>query len=142
MAAGAAMKDLKQWGNWQLLPPIPPSTKPRKVPCVPVDDPARWGSYAAAVAIDPKHVGFLLTDNDPYFCVDLDHAWDGHAWSPLAQAVVAMFPGAYVEVSYSGDGLHIIGRGTPPAGYGTRGPGVELYTSRRFIAITGTHATG
>jgi len=84
----------------------------------------------------------VLTDNDPYFCIDLDHAWDGTRWSQLAMDTLSRFPGAYIEVSHSGDGLHIIARGAPPEGYGTRGPGVELYTRARFIAITGTHAQG
>lgn len=143
------MKNLNQWINWRLLPPEPPSVKPRKVPHdlttgqkIDPHNPAVWLSYAEAARRDPQHVGIVLTDNDPYFCIDLDHAWDGARWSDLAASVVGMFPGAYVEVSYSGDGLHIIGRGTPPAGYGTRGPGVELYSHGRFIAITGRHATG
>jgi len=135
-----------QWLNW-FLQDKPGAPKPVKTPLAPVNDPLRWIPYETARTIDPEHIGFVLTADDPYFCIDLDHAWNGSEWSALSQAVVAMFPGAYVEVSYSGDGLHIIGQGTLPDGFGTRGAPphhaeIECYTHLRYIAITGTHATG
>lgn len=135
------MKNLNQWINWTLQP-RPGEPKPAKVPTVPVNAPERFAAYDTVRAIDPAHIGFVLTANDQYFAIDLDHAYTAAGWSTLATSVLAMFPGAYVEISYSGDGLHIIGRGTLPDGYSTRGPGVECYTRDRFIAITGTHAQG
>ena len=141
------MKHLNQYVNWRLEDRG--ESKPAKVPVdlttghrIDPHNPAVWLSYAEAIRRDPVHVGFVLTDNDPYWCIDLDHAWNGVEWSPLVNAVLLMFPGAYVETSYSGDGLHIIATGAPPAGYSTRGPGVEFYSTQRFIAITGHHATG
>lgn len=142
------MRDRPQWINWRAEHRAG-ETKPAKVPCdvatgerINPHDPSRWMPYDLARALDPEHVGFVLTVADPYFCIDLDHAWDGAAWSTLALDVCARFPGAYVEVSYSGDGLHVIGRGAPPDGYSTRGDGVECYTHDRFIAITSAHAQG
>ena len=140
------MHNLPQWVNWR-EEHRPGGTKPAKVPCsgaaaIDPHAPANWLPHALVTAIDPVHVGFVLTANDPYFCIDLDHAWNGAKWSELAQRVAAMFPGAYVEISYSGDGLHIIGRGTLPDGYSTRGAGIECYTRDRFIAITGTQSQG
>lgn len=136
------MYNLNHWVNWR-EEHRPGAPKPAKVPtCGNPHDPTNWLPYALAAAIDPAHIGFVLTANDPYFCIDLDHAWDGREWSALSSAVLSMFPGAYVEISYSGDGLHIIGRGALPPGYSTRGVGVECYTDARFIAITGTHAAG
>jgi putative DNA primase/helicase len=145
---GEDVRHAAQWINWRTEHRAG-ETKPAKVPCdaatgerIDPHDPSRWLPYDLARALDPEHVGFVLTADDPYFCIDLDHAWDGHAWSQVATDTLARFPGAYVEVSYSGDGLHVIGRGTAPQGYSTRGPGVEFYTAARFIAITGTHAQG
>lgn len=137
------MRHVNQWINWRI------ERETAKVPCdlatgqrIDPHDASRWMPYALAHALDPDHVGFVLTADDPYFCIDLDHAWDGEQWSQVALDTVARFPGAYVEVSYSGDGLHVIGRGALPDGYGTRGPAVECYTHARFIAITGRHAQG
>src|SRR3546814_4622589 len=48
--------------------------------------------------------------------LDLDKALgaDGQ-WLPFASQLVACYPGAFVEVSSSGAGLHIIGTGPAPA---------------------------
>lgn len=135
-----------QFINW--TPTLRPGDpKPAKVPTangVPIDPhiPAQWVPYDEAVRRDPDHVGFVLTANDPYFCIDLDHCLIDGVCSSLALEACTMFAGAYVEISYSRDGLHIIGRGTPPPGFSTRGPGVELYTEKRFIAITGDAFNG
>lgn len=124
-----------QWINWT----------GNKVPLAPVNDPSRWASYETVRAIDPDHIGFVLTADDPYFCIDLDHAYTEGQWSPVAQAVCAMFPGAYVEISQSGTGLHIIGQGTVPEGYGGEIQPLKpsaIYTHGRYIAITGRNAQG
>lgn len=142
------MRKLPQWINWR-EEPRPGQTKPAKVPCagparIDPHDRSHWLPFEITQALDAGHVGFVLTEDDPYFCIDLDHAWDGDQWSPLAQEICARFAGAYVEVSHSGDGLHIMGQGKPPEGYGAEiagGPSA-LYVSKRFIAITGRHATG
>lgn len=135
------MYHLTQWINWYDKWDTTRDVW-TKAPCVSINDPGAWSTYDMVRTVDPGHVGFVLTEHDPYFCIDLDHAWDGAQWSDLAHAVLAMFPGAYVEVSYSGDGLHIIGRGAKPEGCGTRGPGVECYTHDRYIAITEHNARG
>jgi len=138
---------LAQWINWR-EESRPGDPKPAKVPCAAGGDridphqPSTWLPYEIARALDPEHVGFVLTEADPYFCIDLDNCAEGTGWNALALAVCAMFPGAYVEVSHSGRGLHIFARGALPAGYGTRGPGVECYTRLRFIAVTGRGAQG
>ena len=55
-----------------------------------------------------------------------------------------LFIGCYIEISTSGTGLHIIGRGTAPTGHGTRNNqyGLEFYTTGRYCALTGTGAVG
>jgi len=88
----------------------------------------------------------VLTEEDPYFCLDIDGCLQADkTWSPEALAVVAAFPGAMVEVSMSGNGLHIWGRYTPPipthACKNVR-LGLELYHTRRFIALGQPGATG
>lgn len=140
------MYSVDQWVNWYIgngptRPKIP--YDPTTQTAVNAMSPSNWVSYDAAKARADK-VAFVLTDDDPYFCIDLDRCYDLETgkWSGLSTDILSAFPGAYVEVSQSGLGLHIIGRGIVPAGYKTRGDGVELYHTNRFIAITGGNARG
>ena len=88
-------------------------------------------------------IGFVFTKTDPFFFLDIDNAIVEGAWSATAQRLCAEFAGAFVEVSHSGHGLHIIGT-TPAIEHGTRNAsyGLELYTHSRFVALTGIHASG
>lgn len=101
---------------------------------------------ASANCIDGYGVGFLFTPNDPFFFLDIDKCLnpDGASWSPLALELINALPGAAVEVSSSGKGLHIIGTGTPPPNHANKNQalGLELYTEWRFVALTGYHASG
>lgn len=88
----------------------------------------------------------MITDEDDLFFVDLDHCLvrERGEWNDLANEVTARFAGAAMEVSYSGDGLHIIGTGArvAPFGHRCKRPGVELYTRGRFVALTGVGKLG
>jgi len=159
----AALAASDQFVTWFAYPHKDPAKaaagKMDKIPCLwhsgaPIDahNPANWTDAGTALAThhlaDRGHgsgVGFVFTENDPFFCHDIDGAYDGNTWSDLANAQVARFAGAAVEVSHSGRGLHIIGRITgPPPPHSTKNIqlNTELYFARRFIALTGTHATG
>ena len=94
---------------------------------------------------DDHGVGFVFTAADPFFFLDIDNCLEpcGTKWSPLALSLLSAFQGAAVEVSASGRGLHIIGQGTaPPHGCRNATYSLELYTADRFVALTGTHASG
>lgn len=149
----AAMAAYRQWITWQLVPAVP---KPDKVPtdwrtgyACSAHDPEIWLSLAEATAhaqrMGPAFgVGFVFTEDDPFWFLDIDHALSPEGvWSPVAQQLVQAFDGAYVEVSSSGDGLHIVGSGpVPEHGCKNKAFGVELYTSDRFMAATFAHARG
>jgi hypothetical protein len=93
-------------------------------------------------------VGFVFTENDPFFCVDVDGAFNmaSGQWSPLACEVMVTFPDALWEVSHSGTGLHVIARGAQalPPSHQTRRKGLplEVYSRKRFIALTGFNMRG
>lgn len=88
-------------------------------------------------------VGFVFDTKDPFWFLDIDNCLENNSWSPLSIELVQMFPGAAVEVSVSGTGLHIIGSGKPPShGCKNKGLNIEFYTEGHFVALTGTHATG
>ena len=146
------MKNLKQWINWKSMPDVEPDKKPLKVPfCfktnnkINAHDPKNWLTYQEAKSIDDG-VGFVLTDQDPYFCVDLDNCKIDNGWSEHAIKILGWFPGAYVEVSYSGYGLHIFGFSCVFPEHASkrkfRDGEVELYTSKRFIAFTDQGSNG
>lgn len=90
-------------------------------------------------------LGVVISEGCGLACIDLDHALqaDG-SWSPLALDVCARFPGAAIEISYSGTGLHIFFACQPIPAHRTKRDGLalEVYTRGRFIALTGAQMTG
>lgn len=110
-------------------------------------DPATWltADEARACLDSGLLVGVVIHEGSGLACIDLDAALqpDGQ-WSPFALNVLARFPGAMVEVSYSGTGLHIFCYCGPLPDHRTRKTGtpLEIYTRARFIALTGTHMAG
>jgi AAA domain-containing protein/primase/DNA polymerase family protein len=115
-----------------------------KVPCDELGNPisafdrTQWRDYAT-IAARPWPAAFVLTREDPFFCIDLDGAVVAGQWSPLAVRELTEFPGAYLEISQSGQGCHIWGSGSNalPHGHRTRrgGHAVEVYTADRFIML-------
>lgn len=88
-------------------------------------------------------VAFVLSDADPFFFLDIDSCNVGGQWSELAQTFMSAFNGCAVEVSTSGNGLHILGTGTfADHAKKNRALNIELYTRKRFIALTGRDALG
>lgn len=90
---------------------------------------------------DAYGVGFLFTDKTPFFFVDIDNCADAstsNGWSHVANDILSMLPGAAVEVSTSGKGLHIFAKGdVKPHGCRYDALGLEFYTEGRFVALTG-----
>jgi hypothetical protein len=111
-------------------------------------DPQHWttADHACQVATawGPGYgVAFSFQESDPFFFVDIDNAYDGVNWSPVAQHIASMFPGAAMELSQSGKGMHIFGTGRAPAhGKKNAALGLEFYTELRFVALTGVGAMG
>lgn len=112
-------------------------------------DPAEWvereQAEAARAFIPADGVALVINGHTPRFCIDVDHAITNGAAAPILTDLLAQFPDAYVEVSQSGQGAHIIGRYAGPAPEHRckhAALGLELYTRDRFIALTGTGARG
>ena len=130
------------------------NTRPGKTDKLPCDyrngktasahDPTIWldaSTVLEAVAArgDGYGIGFVLTADCKVFCLDIDDCLqtDGQ-WSPLSIELCKLFPGAAIEVSLSGRGLHIWGTYTgdmPPHGCKNEALAIELYTEKRFIAL-------
>lgn len=154
----AALAAWPQFVCW-FAQPIPDKPgKFNKFPChwqtgavCDAQDPANWTTFDVALAMAAAHdrghgggVGFVFTQADPFFFADIDGcAQPDGTWSPLALSILARFPGACVEVSHSGRGLHVIGQGTPVPHAKKNTPlNLELYTEGRFVALTGNGALG
>lgn len=145
-----ALKAHRQFILYRLSPSQTRPGKTDKLPCdasgrvASAHDPANWMSADSAGRFaqqfgDGYGVGFVLTPDARRFCLDIDNCLqpDGQ-WSPLALQLCAMFPGAAIEVSASGCGLHIWGSYTgdmPLHGCKNEALGIELYTDKRFIAL-------
>jgi primase-polymerase (primpol)-like protein len=83
-------------------------------------------------------MGFVLTGGDRLMCIDLDHALIDGELRPWARAIVDRMPRTYIEVSPSGSGLHIWGRGSLERGRKIRRgeTAIELYDRGRYITVT------
>lgn len=118
--------------------------------------PETWGTYeqadkwAGRLNNPHKGIGFVLSLDLPFICIDLDHCinkadktlTDDEA-GETARRVLDIFAKngeeTYIEVSPSGEGLHIWGRAMLPAekGKGVRGKYIEMYRAGRYMTITG-----
>lgn len=93
-----------------------------------------WSDFDTAVAAVDKYnlngIGFMFAP--PYFGVDLDHCASNQDF--VDEFVESLQ--SYAEYSRSGDGVHIICKGTLPDG-GRRRGNVEMYSERRYFIMTG-----
>lgn len=98
-------------------------------------------------------IGFVLTDS-PFVGIDIDDCMDGGRMERKALAIVKRF-GSYAELSPSGNGLHIIGRGKAVfpdndgrSPWGRRSAGLmgfksfEVYNQWHYLTVTGNTIAG
>lgn len=100
-------------------------------------DPASWSSFAdasAVAAVNPVGLGFVL-NGDGIACIDLDHCLTDGVLDSWAAKFLVNVPRTFVEVSPSGNGLHVWGFGV--VGAGRRRGNLEMYDRGRYITVTG-----
>lgn len=78
-------------------------------------------------------IGFVLTDDDPFTFIDLDYTENAEELS-RQMSIFEKFD-SYSERSPSGKGLHIIITGKIASG--RRRSNVEVYSSQRYMTLTG-----
>jgi len=158
-----SLSELTKYNQFILYKMIPDPNKPGKYKKLPAccltgitanaHDPKIWMSYKIALEELRKRdtsfgIGFVLTENDPFWCLDIDSCLEncdvsGKKWSDLAMSLLGMFPDAAVEVSLSKTGLHVFGIGKASSHKCKNTKlNIEFYTSNRFIALTGDRACG
>lgn len=100
---------------------------------------ATWSSYSVAVDSSVGDGAGFVLNGDGVMCVDLDDCVSDGVLSPWANTILDLFPGAAVEVSFSGRGLHVWGLGPNVSKIvDVLGRRVEVYADKRYIAMTGT----
>lgn len=101
-----------------------------------------WSSFETALKSSAHYdgIGFMFSGSG-YFGVDLDDCRDkidtylcGDMSGVVAEFILALQ--TYAEQSQSGNGIHLICRGTLPSG-GRRKGKIEMYDSGRFFIMTG-----
>lgn len=127
------------------------SDKPTKVPYSPhsfqtranVNEPNTFGTFEQAAEAAQagwfSGIGFVLTQNDPFCFIDLDDT-EGNQQLYDTQFEIYRRLGSYTEMSPSGKGVHIIVKGSLPAG--RKRNRIELYSSGRFMTMTGDFLQG
>ena len=137
-----------QWVCWRVVERE--GKKPTKVPYTPgterrasSTDLMSWRTFREALdayeAGEPPYdgIGFCFCSADPFVAVDLDDCRNPETGgiAPWAQKIADSFTEAYVEVSPSGTGIHIIACGVLKEGVKTKN--VEMYGQDRFFTISG-----
>lgn len=110
-----------------------------------VSEPQTWTTHRDAAASSVGvGLGYVLAAGDGVVCVDLDHCVEDGNVAAWARELLDRCPATFVEVSASGTGLHIWGRGEVARGRRIRrdGAAVEVYGQGRYIAVTGERFEG
>jgi len=109
-----------------------------------IDNPQTWSDFDScvkAIEFGIGHLpGFALTPEYNLTCIDLDQCIgnDNTLSSTALKYMQLKENGAYVERSISKKGIHIFGWNTGNKNTPTHPEkGVELYSEKRFIAMTG-----
>ena len=150
------LKDLKQWVVWKLE--IGKDNRLTKVPYridlpgakASATNPKSWTTFKNAVFTLENEkgyagIGFVFTESDPYIGIDFDKCIEketGLVYPSLEQDILSL--NSYTEISQSGTGIHVIGRGTnpDPDGKGSKNGNFEMYSSGRYFTLTGNIYNG
>ncbi|AMW36155.1 replicative primase/helicase [Xanthomonas phage XAJ2] len=148
------LREWPQWVCWRLEDTDAP--KPTKVPYNPrtgggamPNNSDTWGTYEQAISTfnhgGYSGIGFMLSNADPYAFIDLDDPYelkpDGSYKHENPKEVferqMEVFTkfDSFAELSPSGKGLHLIVKGNVEAG--RRRSSIEVYSSHRFMTMTG-----
>ena len=107
-------------------------------------NPDTWSTLdVVAVAKRGAGMGFVL-NGDGIVCLDLDHCLVDGQLLPWARPIVEALPDTWIEISPSGDGLHVWGTGDTEVGRNlpVAGGRVEVYSQGRYITVTETPWNG
>ena len=101
-------------------------------------DPTTWASHREA-SNSTAGIGLGYVLGDGIGCIDLDHCLDDGHPNDAARQLLQRYPRNWIEVSPSGDGLHIFGAlaEQPGTKRTVNGLSIETYSVGRYITVTG-----
>lgn len=148
----ASLKTVPHWVTWRYEPRPEGVGKPHKKPLTPsgrpadITNPRTWSSFDNCVESYTRGqgiagVGYVLTKSDPVVGIDLDNCLVGDQLAPDAQEITYLLD-SYTEISPSGRGLRILVNADVGEWGGRRRGGLEIYSDRRYLTITGGHLAG
>jgi putative DNA primase/helicase len=138
---------LHQWVLWRLKPRDEgKSTKvPYRLDGYPASaaNPETWASFNAVCQRyasgqgQYSGIGFVFREGGGFVGIDLDHViGESGDTPPWVQRAIAAF-NSYTEYSVSGQGLHILCKGSISDGKGHRREQVEMYDRGRYFTVSG-----
>ena len=143
------LKNLPIWALWRIE--ADQKNHPTKVPYSPHYDgrasstnSRTWGTFDQAVnklQSRPDYyngISLIISKEYGLVFIDIDHCVDEDGvLNETASNIVGSFRSQFMEFSQSGTGIHIIARGTIPKNFKNSRNGVEMYSDKRFCALTG-----
>lgn len=143
------LRSIPNWVCWKAYPDAKSHSGIRKIPINPItggqamsNNPQTWTGFETALksSVNYDGIGFMFSDSG-YFGVDLDDCRDsidsylhGGKSGIIAEFIDTLQ--TYAEYSQSRNGIHLICRGSLPAGRRRNGK-IEMYDSGRFFIMTG-----
>jgi len=139
------LKKQNQWVLWQYGWNGKKWTKPpvsREGAYIDIQDPTNRKSFEDVVKDSGNDafdgIGFVLTQDDGYIGIDVDHCLDGGEPTALMNEITGAVD-SYTEISPSGNGIRIFIKGVLDTDSGNKNSqiGLEVYESGRYLTITG-----
>ena len=120
-----------------------PPVNPRTHHPASVDNPRTWGTIRQALgALSTGYfhgIGFVLTRNDPFTGIDLDHCVEKNGnIAPWAKQIIEQLD-TYTEISPSEKGIRMFVEGVTPGG---KFDNVEMWSNTHYMTITTRHIDG
>jgi primase-polymerase (primpol)-like protein len=130
------MRDLTRWVRYSKSKiPLTPDND-----CASATDRRTWSDFDIVQESNAGvGIGFVF-NGDGIIGIDLDKAFDFDGKiKTWAQEIIDSLPPTYVEVSPSGNGIHIIGRGIVLGGrrWKFEDGCIEIYGTSRYFTVTG-----
>ncbi len=142
--------EMKMLNNWVVWKKVEAKGRITKVPYsgnyrgkASSTNPDTWCSYNHAKylyntpAFGYDGIGFVFQKSTGMIFIDIDHCVVDGELDDRAKDILQAIGKTFVEVSQSGEGLHIIAKGTIPKCFKNPHNGVEMYDSARYCALTG-----
>jgi len=160
LGASGALRGFAYFKQFIVCQYVPDEKRPGKTHKFPIHpthgyrtdahDPAIWITADEAINIatlfGPGYgVGFVFTEQDPFWFIDVDECITAEGYCPIVSELAALFPGCAVDISQSGRGLHFFGMGRATDDRRVKDKTnklFDLFTKLRFVALTGVGAVG